>query len=259
MLQYGRIRRQQRRIRSALRYHRPSVFVTWMVVMVQWFQYYPQPTTGFFLFRFFNPCRSTNRLQRCGLFNLSVLMHIGDANTDQCVETCVFFPNVRNNNINGNLNCGSCTILENFNTTQPGYNIYVDLINITGIGNGTFFAQARDRWQQVITSDLVDIGLSGLDYRPSSRNCTPPSVIDDLYICALYTTIDGRGTILGSAGPIKIRLIDSLPIIGEMKFDYADIYNLQQKNNFQNVILHEMAHVLGMCVFIVVILLLLLF
>ena len=91
----------------------------------------------------------------------------------------------------------------------------------------------------------MDIGISGLEYRPSSSSCQPPDIIDDLYICALYTKIDGRGTILGSAGPMEIRLIDSLPIIGEMKFDYDDIYNLQKKNNFQNVILHEMGHILG--------------
>ena len=241
MLQYGK--RKRRQIPRSLQYH-SSMFSVWMVVMIQWFQHYVLPTTGFFLFRFQNPCQSTNRFQRCGLLNLSVLMHIGDANTNQCVETCVFFPRFQNKNTD-NMNCGSCTILENFNTTQSGYNIYVDLVNITGIGNGTYFAQARDRWQQVITSDLVDIGLSGLDYRPSNPNCTPPNVIDDLYICALYTKIDGRGTILGSAGPIEIRLLDALPIIGEMKFDYADIYSLQQKNNFQNVILHEMAHILG--------------
>jgi hypothetical protein len=181
------------------------------------------------------------RLQRCGLFNLSVLMHIGDANTDTCIETCVFFPRFQEST----LNCGSCTIIENYNTTQPGYNIYVDLINITGIANGTYFGQARNRWQQVIRSDLTDIPLSQLNYRPSHRACIPPTIIDDLYICALYTNIDGRGTILGSAGPVEIRSTDGLPIIGEMKFDIADIYNLQQKNNFQTVILHEMAHVLG--------------
>lgn len=211
---------------------------------MQGFQFCPQLTTGFFLFRlFWNPCRSIQRFQRCGILNLSVLMHSGDANTDQCIETCVFWSRRRKRD--ENLNCGSCTIIENYNTTQPGYNIYIDLVNITGIGNGTYFEQARNRWQGIITSDLVDIGTTYLDYRPSSSSCIPPDVIDDLYICAMYSKIDGRGTILGSAGPTEIRLIDSLPIIGEMKFDYDDIYNLQLKGNFQKVILHEMGHILG--------------
>ena len=212
------------------------------MMVLQWFQQSPQSTTAFFLFRIWNPCRAMNRFQRCGLFGASVLMHSGDANTDQCVETCVFFSG---RGMNANLNCGSCTIIENFDTPQLGYHIYIDLVNITGIGNGTYFEQARNRWQRVITQDLVDVRSEALTYRPSHNDCAPPNVIDDLYICAMYSKIDGRGTILGSAGPIHIRLIDSLPIIGEMNFDYDDIYNLQLKGNFQNVILHEMGHILG--------------
>ena len=227
---------------------RPLLLLWMMWIFVTFHTSVLPPTTAFFLSRLWNTCRSVPyQFQRCGFLNLSVLMHSGDANTDTCIETCVFFPRLRSGDTTNtpSLNCGSCTILENENTTQPGYNIYIDLINITGIGNGTYFVQARDRWQQVIRNDLLDIGLSGLTYRPSSSRCQPPNIIDDLYICALYTKIDGRGTILGSAGPIEIRLYDGLPIIGEMKFDINDIYHLQLKNNFQNVILHEMAHVLG--------------
>ena len=263
MYQYGTIRRlphhqqQQQhppiRMRSSSRWqHRSSLFLVLMMMTIQWFQLSPQYTTtsAFFLFRLGNSCRSIQRFQRCGLLNLSVLMHVGEANTDACTERCVFFPDIQTKT-NQMMNCGSCTIITNNNTTQPGYNIYIDLVNITGIGNGTYFAQARGRWQQVITSDLTDINISALNYRPSSPHCQLPSsnIIDDIYICAMYTKIDGRGTILGSAGPLELRRYSALPIIGEMKFDYDDIYRLQLKDNFQNVILHEMGHILGTLIF----------
>ena len=237
---------------SSQRQRRSSLFLLLTMMTIQWFQLPPQYTTtsAFFLFRLGNSCRSIQRFQRCGLLNLSVLMHVGEANTDACTERCVFFPDIQTKT-NQMMNCGSCTIITNNNTTQPGYNIYIDLVNITGIGNGTYFAQARDRWQQVITSDLTDINISALNYRPSSPHCQLPSsnIIDDIYICAMYTKIDGRGTILGSAGPLELRRYSALPIIGEMKFDYDDIYRLQLKDNFQNVILHEMGHILGTLIF----------
>ena len=236
MLQYGGVRQMKPRSRQVM--NRFPVFLWLLLGGVHW--QHPRPTTALFVFRLLNPCRSTNRLIRCGLFNLSVLMHRGDANTDQCVETCVAFPNRYSD-----LNCGSCTIIENNDSPQPGFSVYLDLFNITGIGNGTFFEQARNRWEQVVTGSLGDIDTSSLDFRLSSKNCTPPDIIDDLYICALYTKIDGPGTILGSAGPIELRMDNSLPVIGEMKFDFTDVYKLQRNGDFANVIVHEMGHILG--------------
>lgn len=64
--------------------------------------------------------------------------------------------------------------------------------------------------------------------------------------------IDGAGKILGSAGPNRITLSPQvsgrkfwLAQTGSMKFDSADIAKLRREETLQNVIIHEMMHVLG--------------
>ena len=69
--------------------------------------------------------------------------------------------------------------------------------------------------------------------------------IDDLVIFAVLDSIDGPGKILGQAGPCFIRLPGYLPLIGAMRFDTADVATLESAGQFDEVILHEMGHVLG--------------
>ncbi|MEK7949766.1 leishmanolysin-related zinc metalloendopeptidase [Luteolibacter soli] len=69
-------------------------------------------------------------------------------------------------------------------------------------------------------------------------------------------TIDGVGGILGSAGPETATYYDNNPIgaptlallysaSGSMQFDAADVNSMISNNTFFGVVLHEMAHVLG--------------
>ncbi|HSE46987.1 MAG TPA: leishmanolysin-related zinc metalloendopeptidase, partial [Gemmatimonadales bacterium] len=68
---------------------------------------------------------------------------------------------------------------------------------------------------------------------------------DDLLIFVALVPIDGVGKILGQAGPCFIRSSNRLTIIGIMKFDTADLANMQTNGTLDDVILHEMGHVLG--------------
>ena len=67
-------------------------------------------------------------------------------------------------------------------------------------------------------------------------------------IQAAVVDIDGPGGILGAAGP---DFIETLPgsfvytFSGVMGFDVADVVNMELNGTFSEVILHEMAHVLG--------------
>jgi hypothetical protein len=155
----------------------------------------PHGTDGFFLFRLWSPCRSIDRLERCGFLNLSVKMHTGEANSKTCVEQCVFFVDTTN------MNCGTCTIIDNSDTSQPGYNMYLDLVNITGYGNGTYFHNARTKWEGIITTDIRDVSTVNLNY--NSPGCTVPTIVDDLYICAKYDKI---GRLLWESKEKKERL-----------------------------------------------------
>lgn len=106
------------------------------------------------------------------------------------------------------------------------------------------FDNAVARWQQIIRGDIPDIPLQ---VPASTSGCYPElnETIDDLVIYADLVPIDGVGNVLGSAGPCLIRTTGRLPIVGRMRFDTADLDNLESTGRLEAVILHEMGHVLG--------------
>lgn len=99
------------------------------------------------------------------------------------------------------------------------------------------FKLAADRWTRVIVGDLPSVLVDG-------------EVIDDLLILANGAPIDGTGLILGQAGPTRLRPSSAgaaalLPAKGQMTFDTADLAAMQAKGTLNDVICHEMGHVLG--------------
>jgi hypothetical protein len=70
-------------------------------------------------------------------------------------------------------------------------------------------------------------------------------VIDDLLINVLLQPIDGPGNVLGAAGACFFRTADGIPVFGLMFFDVDDLAFLEQNNLLDEVIVHEMGHVLG--------------
>lgn len=107
------------------------------------------------------------------------------------------------------------------------------------------FVDAADFWNSVIMGyDLVTDG----DGLPTPHGLT---------ISASLPAIDGLGGILGSAGPQLYTYYDNDPLTpnptialnyattGVMEFDSADVADLVANNTFYAVVLHEMAHVLG--------------
>jgi hypothetical protein len=110
----------------------------------------------------------------------------------------------------------------------------------------TVFQNAAARWASVVTGDLPDI--TGTVPAGTCGSGTPSLnlTFDDLVIFAGIENIDGPGAVLGSAGPCLIRSGGGgLPILGVMRFDAADVANLEANGSFGAVILHEMGHVLG--------------
>ena len=71
----------------------------------------------------------------------------------------------------------------------------------------------------------------------------------NIVIDASGVALDGVGGILGSAGPTGItQLPDSTFVYankGRMRFDTADLASLESRGTLFDVIVHEMAHVIG--------------
>ncbi|MCC1491466.1 pre-peptidase C-terminal domain-containing protein [Cognatishimia sp. F0-27] len=107
-------------------------------------------------------------------------------------------------------------------------------VNYTGNpAYASFFETAAARWETIITGDIPDYSDNRL------------GAVDDLVISASVVAIDGPGRTLGQAGPNYLRVDSSLPISGTMQFDQDDLQGMVDKGILQDVILHEMGHVLG--------------
>lgn len=106
------------------------------------------------------------------------------------------------------------------------------------------FRVAESRWQAVIQGEVPDIQVTrGAGFCGSNEPID--EVIDDLLILVDIVPIDGPGGALGAAGPCLIRDPGFIPIVGRMRFDEADLDALEAGGTLDDVIVHEMAHVLG--------------
>jgi Leishmanolysin len=99
------------------------------------------------------------------------------------------------------------------------------------------FKAAADRWTRVIVGDLPSVLVDG-------------ELVDDLLILADGADIDGPSGILGQAGPTRLRPPNAgtaafLPAKGRMSFDTADLKQMERDRTLNDVITHEMGHVLG--------------
>ena len=118
------------------------------------------------------------------------------------------------------------------------------------------FSKAKDKWQTVIVGNLPSTSSSELESTPDITCTGYPSTIDDLYICAREESIDGPDGILGSAATVYTQYSGEInPLTGQeyvvalsgiMFFDSEDIAVLMNDGTFDEVVFHEMGHVLGL-------------
>ncbi|PJI92481.1 leishmanolysin [Yoonia maricola] len=94
------------------------------------------------------------------------------------------------------------------------------------------FETSARRWDNVLNTAFDPLDVDG-------------ETLTGLLIEASIETIDGPAGVLGQAGPTALREDTGLPVTGIMQFDDADISKLEAEGSFADVILHEMAHVLG--------------
>jgi hypothetical protein len=95
------------------------------------------------------------------------------------------------------------------------------------------FKNAADYFTTVIIDDIGGGGRIG------------KVVVDDLYVTAEVKTIDGIGGILGQAGPSNVWTANHLTAAGQMQFDVADAQTYLGEGLWDDIVTHELMHVLG--------------
>lgn len=126
---------------------------------------------------------------------------------------------------------------KSLSATGPPFNIKVRFLGGLNARQRTAFKKAADRWTKVIVGDLPRVRVDN-------------EMIDDVLILAQGRAIDGPGRILGQAGPTHVRPANAgaaafLPAKGIMSFDTADLAKMGRDGTLNDVITHEMGHVLG--------------
>lgn len=94
------------------------------------------------------------------------------------------------------------------------------------------FRRAAARWDNILDTSFDPVMLDDVE-------------IDGVVIAASVAPIDGEAGVLGQAGPTILLPQSERPAAGVMQFDLADVLRLEVEGSFEDVVLHEMAHVLG--------------
>jgi len=130
---------------------------------------------------------------------------------------------------------GSYRLIVTETTPEPAQSDSFNIqINYTGDSiYQHLFDSAAERWEQIIITDIPDMQTNTY------------GLIDDLLIDASINYIDGPGHTLAQAGADLLRPDSQIPSHGVMFFDSSDITSMEEKGTLEDVILHEMGHVLG--------------
>ena len=131
--------------------------------------------------------------------------------------------------------------------TVSGSGFQIELVFATSMTRAqeATFRRAAERWMTVLApTELPDFEARRWTCGDDPR-FERHAAIDDVMIVAVVEEIDGPGGTLASAGPCWVRRASQLPIYGRMRFDAADLEREERIGRFDELVLHEMGHVLG--------------
>jgi hypothetical protein len=125
-----------------------------------------------------------------------------------------------------------------------GFQMELDFQTALAPSTEAIFASAASRWEGIIPGDIPD--FEGTLPEGGCQPVNEVGGIDDLKVYITVLPLDGSGGVLGRAGPCYYRTNGRpFPITGIMELDEADVADLEAAGLLEDVIVHEMAHILG--------------
>ena len=105
--------------------------------------------------------------------------------------------------------------------------------------------RATRRWQDIITRD---VGTARLEV--PAGECQPwlPAInepVNDLLVFVREAEIDGPDQVIARSSPCYVSADTKLPVLGFLEIDRDDLPRLIERGVLDDVILHELGHVLG--------------
>ena len=130
--------------------------------------------------------------------------------------------------------------------SRPGYDIRLGFHSSISPSVRSVIEGARTAWESILAdTDLPDVVFNGPVRCGGLVTTQSIGTVDDLLIFFLAGSIDGPGGTLGFAGPCQVRAGSLMPIVGRVVLDLDDIDRLSTLGGLYDVVMHEMAHVLG--------------
>ncbi|HSJ13848.1 MAG TPA: leishmanolysin-related zinc metalloendopeptidase [Longimicrobiales bacterium] len=128
---------------------------------------------------------------------------------------------------------------------DAGFSITVRYIGVTTPSQRNAVERAVARWSAAIVKDIPDVPLTiaadaCLDGQPAVQE-----TVDDLLLFVHFASFDGPGGAIAQAGPCFVRSGSQLPLVGVLMVDRDDMSTLTRNGLLEDVMLHELGHVLG--------------
>src|SRR5262249_12683835 len=146
--------------------------------------------------------------------------------------------------------CSDSTGPRPSNATGPAFTITVRFVDPTPPSPAvtTAFNQAAAKWQSVIAdsvgSVLVTLAAAACDSSQPALNERVKDLLILVHVRQIQDTVPGQA-ILGESGPCLVRNPGNLPIVGVMSLNSGTLAGLAGSGMLDDVIKHEMAHLLG--------------
>lgn len=124
-------------------------------------------------------------------------------------------------------------------------------IQVRFVGNGATprlrdaFTRAAARWSQVIVGDMGNTPINAPAGECQRWIPALNQTVNDLVVYVRATNIDGPDKTVAQASPCYVNSETKLPILGFFELDSADVDALVNREVLDDVVLHEMGHVLG--------------
>lgn len=130
--------------------------------------------------------------------------------------------------------------------TTAAYPIELHLIGTLSASQQAAVDSAAAKWQRIIYQPAPSTPFTmnaGQCFSPKTTAIN--ETVDGVVIFVVVDPIDGSGKTLAQAGPCFVRTAGRLPLAGLIEIDSADIGFLETQGELEQVVLHEMAHILG--------------
>ena len=107
------------------------------------------------------------------------------------------------------------------------------------------FHQAAARWEPLFREKLAPVLVRVPEGRCGDNAPALDQVVDDLLVLVTTEHIDGPGGTVALANPCFLREGGLLPIVGQIRMDEDDVDTLAELGILDDIVAHEIGHVLG--------------